>query len=401
MTIRKKTSKLARPLPDLEKICVRKNGRRSSFLKNLKTTAHDVVIQGGRNIMDLKTHLDDYAAYYMVHAHPKTGTSKSAASYVSRIKRAYRIALKDPDVASLTGNKEIEELVHAMVVLDNKSRSLLLETMEALALKEFEKSRNRAYLDVVSSLRLYREYVSDLKEGKNRLKLKGRLLAKLKKMGFFSHDMLMRRFLARVNTWDRVASDWCLPFRIASAIFGDEPAYRQMIEEALDEMEFRTSSGILRLKDIRYIRINADGRVHAYANGKMHLIYNNGKTWRPMRAKSLADISIDHDPSLKKVAPSLIFSGECPELRRLSDDILAVIMASGNSAWLTKQQKSKIANYYLYGVETTGKKKPALVIRYWNAPGYDKAQLLEDIRKVFRATRLEAMETRSNSKKGA
>lgn len=351
--------------------------------------------------MDLKTHLDDYAAYYMVHAHPKTGTSKSAASYVSRIKRAYRIALKDPDVASLTGNKEIEELVHAMVVLDNKSRSLLLETMEALALKEFEKSKNRAYLDVVSSLRLYREYVSDLKEGKNRLKLKGRLSAKLKEMGFFSHDMLMRRFLARVNTWDRVASDWCLPFRIASAIFADDPSYRQMLEEALDEMEFRTSSGILRLKDIKYIRIDADGRVHAYAHGKVHLVYNNGKAWAPMRAKSLADISIDHDPSLKKMAPSLILSGDCPELRRLSDDLLAVIKGSGNGNWLAKQQKSKIANYYLYGVEKTERKKPALVAHYWNAAGYDREALLKEFRKLFRATRLEAMDTRSNSIKGA
>ncbi len=48
--------------------------------------------------MDLKKHLDDYAAYYLDHARPRTGTSKSASSYATRIRRAYRTALKDPDI---------------------------------------------------------------------------------------------------------------------------------------------------------------------------------------------------------------------------------------------------------------------------------------------------------------
>lgn len=346
--------------------------------------------------MDLKKHLDDYAAYYMASALPLSGTQKSARSYARRLKRAFTIALSCKELADLAGATSEQELLDYMLSLNKSSRTAFIDLIEALVLEEFNNRKKRSLLDVISSIRLYRDkFMPTIPCGKSGNKPELETIHKNHR--FYSHDVLLKAFKNRLGTWGRYyapPTECYLPFRMLRMLFSDIPDYKILVYEILEGVKFLTGKKTLTLSEVKYLYIDPTNHVFAFAHGRRYQILSRGKTIHPMVEKGIDQITIDHETALANCAEPIV-SGCYPEILRLSEDILQAVKNKTPDL----NNEAQVTSQYKYGAPHSKGKHLPLLHHYWDKP-YDRIPLFKEYERILKSTSYEAMGASDNSSKG-
>ena len=324
----------------------------------------------------------------------RNGSRKSSSSYVTRLKKAFKIA--DPAIKTLVGTMPVDKFVSR---LHPDSLNHFIVLVEAVVAEQYDSTSNRSYRDIISALRLFRKFATiKLTFGKKRCKENIEQL--LKPFKYFTPYFMRKQFRSRINTWDRYSSSYCFPFRIWNSVFSSKNLsgdYAKLKDEIIDNFKFVIGKGrYARFKDVGYVRIKADKQAVVFYRGKEYPLYDDKTAASPFlvdeqafeKCKGFGIFSIDHDEALDTVGKDLD-RNSYPQIYKLGLHVLNYVMNVLNNPKLLSDKKrgEKIAAAY---------KKS-----YDSIVGFDAGVLYKDVEKLFRKTEYFIIDYRKNSSKGA
>ena len=320
-----------------------------------------------------ETLLDQFHAFLLNEGF----STKSAKSYLSRFRRGFKIYQ-----VSQAGGKTLETIYWEFLRADNDGKQEILDHVDEEAILKFGINKERSYKDICSATSKFRDYLDHLlalttstssPSSKTHSKKKKKSSG-LPPVTHFAQNKILRRFKTRVGSWDRFylncgrkkasriirADDRCFPIRIYNSIFTDKQ-YRGWREAMLLNVKFITGpnpASTIALKDVNYLRIDdASHEVYVEAFGAEHLVYNEvfdsstkTSTYSPLivdPANELREISIDHTIPMESFYKQSDGSHKLPpQMKLLSDDVLAYIISNPKLPYKDSVKACDVANGY-------------------------------------------------------